>query len=446
MKAPLLLTLIILISGSLWSWQENRQLMILREWHSQVLLEAESLGVPPDVSKPFTPGRSALRHKDDSHQKVKEFTDKRVALAKEMKEIEKSGQQRDEATQKRYLEMIDGVLSMNGEELKLHIADLKGRSDMDDEMKKNMLGFSSMILAMQYPETALALFTESPDLLKDNLIGWHVLSSALTERAKDSPMAALEWIKKNAGKYPNLVTEDAEDAKGAVIDGAALKDIGLAFQLLGEMKLNEDGGAGMLHHIAGAAETPEQQSAFLTALRNQVQNTADKQTAEHLMDAGLGSLFSEVSRSGYDRSVDWLKSANLSPKETAQFASFASGLNYDQTKADTGKWLDWLSTQPLDAGKSDRTTANLVRQWTESDYKAAGEWLTKTAPGPVKDAATMAYLSAVAPYDPDTAAQWADTLAGDKKKNALEQIYNALKGKDESAAADFAKRHRIEAN
>src|ERR1035437_8272822 len=193
MKAPLLLTLIILISGSLWSWQENRQLMILREWHSQVLLEAESLGVPPDVSKPFTPGRSALRHKDDSHQKVKEFTDKRVALAKEMKEIEKSGQQRDEATQKRYLEMIDGVLSMNGEELKLHIADLKGRSDMDDEMKKNMLGFSSMILAMQYPRTALALFTESPDLLKDNLIGWHVLSSALTERAKDSPMAALEW-------------------------------------------------------------------------------------------------------------------------------------------------------------------------------------------------------------------------------------------------------------
>jgi hypothetical protein len=384
-----------------------------------------------------------LRHKDDSHQKVKEFTDKRVALAKEMKEIEKSGQQPDEATQKRILEMIDGMLSLNGEELKLLVADLKGRSDMDDEMKKNMLGFSIMMLAQQHPETALALFTESSDLLKDNPMSRGVLSSALSQWAKDSPMAAMEWIKKNAGKYPNLVTEDA---KGAVIVGAAQKDIGLAFQLIGELKLKEDGGTGMLYQIARAANTPEQQSAFLTALRNQVQNTADKQAAEHLMDNGLRSLFSEVSRSGYDRSVDWLKSANLSPKETAQFASFASGLNYDQTKADTGKWLDWLSTQPLDAGKSDRTTANLVRQWTESDYKAAGEWLTKTAPGPIKEAATMAYLGTVAPYDPDTAAQWADTLAGDKKKNALELIYNALKGKDESAAADFAKRHRIEAN
>jgi hypothetical protein len=440
MKAPLLLTLIILISCSLWSWQENRQLTILRERHSQVLLEAETLGVPPDVSKPFTPSRSALRHKDDSHQKVKEFTDKVVAFAKEMKETEKSGQQPDEATQKRILEMIEGVLSLNGEEMKLLVADLKGRSDMDDEMKKNMLGLSIMMLAQQHPETALALFTESSDLLKDNPMSRGVLSSALSQWAKDSPMAAMEWIKKNAGKYPNLVTEDA---KGAVIVGAAQKDIGLAFQLLGELKLNEDGGMGTLYQIARAANTPEQQSAFLTALRNQVQNTADKQTAEHLMDTGLRSLFSQVSSSGYDRSVDWLKSANLSPKETAQFAD---SLNYYQTKADTGKWLDWLSTQPLDAGKADGPTVNLVRKWTESDYKAAGEWLTKTAPGPVKEAATMAYLSTVAPYDPDTAAQWADTLAGDKKKNALEQIYNALKGKDESAAADFAKRHRIEAN
>lgn len=203
MKAPLVLTVIILICGSLWNWQEHKRLTVLRAQHAQILREAETLGVPADASKPFSPTRSALRHKDDSKQIAKEFSDKLVAFAKEMKEMERNGKQPDEATQKRILEFVDNFFSLNGEELKLLVADLKGRSDMDEDMKKEIVGFSIMMLAQQHPETALAIFTESSDLLKDNPMSQHVLTTALAQWAKDSPTAAMEWIKKTARNTRN---------------------------------------------------------------------------------------------------------------------------------------------------------------------------------------------------------------------------------------------------
>lgn len=206
-----------------------------------------------------------------------------------------------------------------------------------------------------------------------------------------------------------------------------------------DLKMQAD--HSMIDQIARAANTPEQQISFLAALRNQAQNTSDKSESEQLLNNGMRDLFSQVSRSGYDRSLAWIKSADLTPKETEQFAS---SLNYYQTKNDTGKWLDWMASQPLDTGKIDSTTSHLVSQWTVKDYKAAGEWLTTTSPGPVKEAATMAYLQTVAPYDPDTAAQWADTLPAGKRKQALSQIYNALKDKDPGSAENFASSHGIQ--
>lgn len=437
MKLPLALTFIILAAGSFWGAHENGVLTTLREKHRQIVQEAASLGVSADASKPFTPTKATKRQREDSSRKAKDFANTLVAFAKEMKDVQDSGKQPDEATKKRMMEIMDGMLSLNGEELKILISEMRNRTDMDDEMRKGMIGFSIMMLAQQHPETALAIFTESSDLLDDNGMSKHVLSSALSQWAKDQPLAALEWIKKNAEKHPDLVTDEA---KRAVIAGAAQKDFGLAFQLSAELKLSADDGS-MLGQMARTANTPERQTEFLAALRKQAANTTDKADGEKLLQSGLRSLFSQVSESGYDKTMEWMKSSNLSPDETAKLTE---GLNYYTTKADTGKWLDWLSTQSLDHEQSENTTRNLVRNWTEGDYKAAGEWLAKSPAGPLKETATVAYLETVAPYDPDVAAQWAETLTGDKRTSAMKRIRDALKQKDKPAAEEFAKRHGID--
>jgi hypothetical protein len=263
MKLPITLTVIILAAGSFWGVKEGRTLTTLREEHRRVVHEAAMLGVSTDPSKPFVPTKATKRQREDGTRKAKDFAETLVAFAKEMKEMEKSGKQPDEAMQKRIMEMVDGMLSLNGEELKILIAEMRSRTDLDDEMRKNMIGFSIMMLAQQHPQTALAIFTESSDLLEDNPMSKHVLSSALTQWAKDQPLEAVEWIKKNSEKHKDLVTDDA---KRAVIAGAARKDFGLAFQLAAEIKMSAQDGS-LLHTMARAATTPERQAVCPTRRR-----------------------------------------------------------------------------------------------------------------------------------------------------------------------------------
>ena len=436
MKLPLALTFIILAAGSFWGVHETRVLTKLREKHRMVVQEAAALGVSTDASKADTVTKASKRQREDTTRKAKDFANTLVNFVKEMKEMEKSGAQPDAEMQKRIMEMVDGMLSLNGEELKIVISEIRGRADLDDETREEMIGFSIMMLAQQHPQTALAIFTESSDLFDQNGMSSHVLSSALSQWAKDQPLAALEWIKKNSEKHPDLIKDDA---KTAVITGASATDFGLAFQLAGELKLSVTDGS-ILGKIAANADTPERQAEFLAALRKQASQTTDQGQANQLLKTGLLSLFSKISGTGYEKATAWIQSANLSAEETG---GLAENLRYHTTKADTGKWLEWVSTQGLDSDKSNRNTKNLVSEWTRNDYKAAGEWLATSPAGPMKESATMAYLETVAPYDPDVAAQWAQTLTGDKKVASMKSIFEALKQKDEAAAKEFAKKHGI---
>jgi hypothetical protein len=114
-------------------------------------------------------------------------------------------------------------------------------------------------------------------------------------------------------------------------------------------------------------------------------------------------------------------------------------LDYTDTAADTGKWLDWLSPPGTPGGEA--ATRRLMREWTRNDYKAAGEWLA--AATPPRDTAVMSYLETVAPYDPEVAARWAGTLTGGRAADAMKRIHAALQAADSGAASDFARRHGL---
>ena len=132
-----------------------------------------------------------------------------IAFAKEMKAFQESGKQMDTAAQKRIMDLLDGLLSFNSGELKILIDELKVSQELDDEMRQGMISFSIMMLAQQHPEAAIALFTESSDLLDKNM-RQRVLRAALSQWAKEQPLAAAEWIKKNAGKFTELVTYESQ--------------------------------------------------------------------------------------------------------------------------------------------------------------------------------------------------------------------------------------------
>jgi hypothetical protein len=337
MKFPVTLTLVILAAASFWGMRERRILLTLREEHRKVVHEAASLGVSTDLSTPFTPTKGNMRQREDSTRKVRDFAASLVSFAKEMKEREKSGKEPDAAMQKRLMEMLEGILSLNGSELKILIAEIRGRSDLDDEMRKEMIGFSIMMLAQQHPQAALALYTESSDMMEGLPMGRHIVSSALGQWAKDQPLEAIEWIKSHSGKHKDLVTDEV---KHSALAGAARTDFGLAFQLAGEIHVPLTDGS-LLHTMADSATTAEKRTEFLAALRKQAALLNDKEAADLLLKSGANALFSQAAKDGYDKTVAWIDSAKLGPDERAEFVD---GLNYHHTRSETGKWLDWISS------------------------------------------------------------------------------------------------------
>ena len=130
----------------------------------------------------------------------------------------------------------------------------------------------------------------------------------------------------------------------------------------------------------------------------------------------------------------------------SEIEAFAGGLNGSGKNADTGKWVEWIG-QTVPDGKGEDSIRNLVSNWTQNDYQAAGTWLAATPAGPAKSPAIRAYAETVSKYDPNTAAQWALTLPpGEDRDQTLNRIYQNWPKQDEAgkqAAEAFKQEHGI---
>jgi hypothetical protein len=281
-----------------------------------------------------------------------------------------------------------------------------------------MLDFSIMMLANEQPEAAIALYTESSDLKGRRGMGSHVVTMALGKWAEKDPVAALEWVKNNSEKHSDVISDQT---KTAILAGAAKQDPKLALGMVKDLGVKED--RLVAESLARSARTPEERSALLQTLRSE--------TKGELSERALNSLGGTLTSEGFESSQAWLTSAKLSEKETE---AVAQGISYWQANADTGKWLTWMDGK-VSEHTLKRKTDELVRQWTNKDYKAAGEWIGTLADGPTKTAAIKSYAKTVAPYEPEAARQWANSLpAGKERDDVLKSI--SEQGKIEAPDVD----------
>ncbi|MGB6219620.1 hypothetical protein [Haloferula sp.] len=424
MKVSILISLLILAAALVFGWRSHRELSQLRVEHQRVVEEAEGLGMAINMGEGGELVRGPLsRAHADREAETMAFAAEIIAFAKKMKEREKNGGENDEEFQKEVMQVMKRFLDLDAKQLKDLVAELKGSTEIDEEMRQGIVGFSIMMLANESPEAALALYTESSELLGMDGMGKHVVSSSLSRLAERDPFAAMDWIRENGEKNPDLVTDDT---KAAVIAGAARQDPAMAIQLMEELKMEHSGSAA--NGIARAASTSEERLRLLESLRGLADGKDLKQEV-------LRSLGQQVTQDGYEASVEWLNEANLSDKE---LKVFGEGLNYHQTQKDTGKWLDWMGEAYSGDEVKERTT-RLMGDWTRNDFQAAGTWLNDAEDGPTKQAAVKSYAETVAPYEPEAAAQWALTLpSGKDRDQVIKRIHAEWKKKDEAAAAAFA--------
>lgn len=435
MKISIALSALILMVASFFGWQDHTRLTTLRTTHETLVAEATALGVSPEFGPDGKPLPMTKRQRQavvDKAAVAKAFAAQLADFGKEMKNHR--GGDDDEEMQARVFAIIDQMMKLDPSQLKILVAELQARTDLDDDMREGIIGFAIMTLASDHPQAALALFTESSGKIKMRGMSEHVMRSSLAKWAETDSAGALEWVRKNASLHPDLVTDST---KMGLLQGTASQNPKLAFQLMDELGIKDRDMVG--RDLADAARTPAERTAVLEALRDKVA-TMDPALGQSLLNSVVRSLGMKAVGEGFEAGSAWLQSANLGESEKQ---ALAVSFQYYSTKDDTGKWLSWMGSN-LPAQLAESRVKDLVPEWTRQDYKAAGAWINGEPAGPAKNAAVSSYAATVAPFEPATAAQWALTLpAGEERQKLIDQIHTEWQKKDAAAAAVFARQQGL---
>jgi hypothetical protein len=437
MKKSIALAIAIIALGAAPALFQQKRLADLRDDQRRLTAQALKLGLAIDPSSIGGDARLTKRQREDIEKHAATAAKDVLAFARELETMQKNGTDKDAAFQSRAADMMARLMELDPSQLKRVIAALRNDEDLSAETRGNLIAFSILTLSEDNPETAITIFTESRDLLDKNQLGEHVISAALTEWAQDDPSAALAWIRKNAAAHPEIADDEA---RCSVLAGTAASDPKHAFQLIAELGFKDSSEA--IHAIMGTGnDDPDHRIELLEALRGHLATITDEEQRDEISGKALELMARTTDHQGYDELTGWIEDAELTQKEKAQFAD---GLTYFTTKADTGRWVDWLAGS-LPADKLADPVKELVGEWTQQDYLAAGKWLSEAADGPAKTSAVEAYAEAVAEYEPQVAAQWAMTLPpGPQREATLRSIYQNWPSSDPQGASKFARDHGLE--
>lgn len=437
MKASIVISLLILAIGTMLGVNDHRRLVTVRAEHDNLVIVAKNAGILLS-SEHSTEGLRLTKHgRDDKEYSARQSAKYFISLVNELAAAEKTGKPSDEDMQEKVLEAMDRMMSLDAAQLKLLIAEFRSTPDLDDEWRRNLMSFTIMTLASNQPRAALSVIEEYSYMFKDSKTA--LISSSLSKWAKEDPMAALNWLRANSEKFPDIVNEDT---KRGMISGAAANDPKLAFSLIRELDIKDLSSS--INRIIDATHTPEDRTATLAALREHVASLINPIDSEVTSNLAVIKLAQSAAKDGFESGSKWIADAGFTPDQLKAIGTGA--FSYTIKSEDTGKWVQWLG-ETMPNGKSDEGIRNIVSNWTQKDYQAAGKWLATTPNGPTKEASVRAYAETISKYDPDTAAQWAVTLpTGINRDEALRNIYRNWPKTDETsqaAAEAFANQHGI---
>ena len=415
MKISIAFSLLILVLGSVLGWQENQLHASVRASHEKLVAQAAQLGITLDPTSAVEGVRVTKRgqQREDKEAVAKTLAAEYIAFAKERQAIEKKGGQPAMATQEQAQKFKDRILAMDPTQMKILIAEICASPELEKESRERLIRFPIMILTSDHPQTALALLAESPDFMTENVMNSDAVFESLKKWAKDDPAAALEWVRANGAKFPDLVDDDT---KRGMISGTAMKDPQLAFKLIAELGIKD--GDRIIYSIAGAAKTSEQRTATLAALRAHLATLPEGKIRDQASGVAIQELGWNTGKEGFEAGSKWIENAALSPEDLADFCESA----YCIKSEESGKWIEWIGTK-LPVEKSKGSISMMVLNWMEKDYQAVGKWLAATPAGPSKNISIRRYAETAAFYEPESAVQWAMTLPpGQDRDETLKKI------------------------
>lgn len=413
MKISIAISTLILAVAATMGWNNHKRIQVITETHRSLMHEASARGLTIDLKNSKGAPLVTKRAREEKDAQARLVAKELIAFAIESEEVQETGEQPDELMQEKILQLMDKMLSLDAGQLKILIEEFRSNKEMKEETRTGMITFAIMTLASDHPKAALTLFTESDDILDNDMIGNHLLTSSLSKWASSDSEGALEWVRKNAEKYPDLITDEV---KSGLVKGASSNSIALGFDLLKELKLEDPDNA--LHSIASAVGSSAERTEFLKLYREYVKAVPKNEVGSSLHT--MHYLSQGIAKDGFEAGSRWISESELTADE---IKALLPNIAYNTKSAEKGLWIEWMD-ENLTGKDRDHQIESVMQSWTENDFRAAGEWLAKAPDSNAKKASVSAYARTVAPHDPKVAAEWALTLPpGERRKETLNSVY-----------------------
>jgi len=391
--------------------------------------------------------RSGSGAASDHKAIAKEFSVELFAMARKMKEMQKAKSQPSLQEQQEMMAFFLRFMELDPQVIPHIIAELRATNEFDDDEKRTILGMSFMALAQSSPQTALDVFISSGDLIQGNE-SRHMVGMALSKWASDDPAAALDWIELHESDLPEKA---ANDARKLAIASSFQSDPNFGVQMA--LDLERDDLMALTMQVGSLMRTPENQLELFRSLRDSLgdlptdpskidKDFAANASKEQLLRGGLlvglgGTLASQP----FEKASEFLDSAELGPVETIAVAKGIA--ERAGSLQDPGSWLPWIHENSLEHDR-DQNVTNVIRNWTNNDFRATAAWIGEQPDGLLRERATHSFAQTVAPHEPASAAKWALTLPeSERRTDLLRTIRHQWQNKDKDAADTFAAEHGL---
>lgn len=253
----------------------------------------------------------------------------------------------------------------------------------------------------------------------------HLLLATLGQYASENPRAAADWL---LNHQKALGEGQTEMMKSTLLMFTAAGDLTEAISMVDHLQFENPHEALA---TVGLQVHSGQQDEFLEAIATHEFSPEQRQMA-------IVSLADSPFMKDFEAASAWLSEGPLNEIDRQVLIDL---IHYNSIQESPGEWLGWLATHSSDPRS---VTQEIVRNWTNSDFVSAGQWLQDQEPGQARNWAISAFAETVAPHRPSAAAKWAEALpAGENRINLLRQIHGSLLEQDPAAADALAERHGL---
>jgi len=433
MKPAAVITILILLAGTISGVAQWLRLKELEQEHSRMLTEARKLGWNERTAKQAPPGQRSGggRHRPvaDPDDRIRQVSVRLLALAKQEADSGEAFGPQSSAGWQTLHQLLGRTLDWDEDSLCKLLDLLESEPDFRGTFAARSIGFLMQRLADKAPMVALERAVAAVDSLNSEPHLREIVGRALAGLAMQNPEAALAWFRSHQNGHATL---GGHSAAAGLFKGLSKSDPAGAFSLAAE-------GPPAFHHqrisaVIMGAQTPEEHREVLARLREHLAGIESAQTRSELLRDSMDCFAQKCVREGFSHAMKWLATLELEPLEIESFANRGS---WGDLGSDSGLWIEWVATN-LSARRFEDVGGSLIGVWTNRDHQEVGEWLRTFPESPARLVAVSRYADAVARVYPEEAARILMSVSDEaERQTAMEPMLRNLSFYHPDKAARF---------